>query len=162
MAESTAQQIADAIILFCNKHGDLITNLRLQKLLYYCQAWYLALPDSDRPLFDDRIEAWIHGPAQPATYGRFKEFGHGQIVSDPATPLLKLHVAKHIENVMDAYGPFSAFQLERLTHTEWPWLEARGGLAPDEPSNNIIQHETMKQYYRERLAKQLQGQHAGA
>ena len=152
MADATAAQVADAIILFCNKHGDLITNLRLQKLLFYTQAWYLALPEFDRPLFDDRIEAWIHGPAQPATYGRFKEFGYGPIkLEHTCSPVLSLSIAKHLENVMAAYGHFTAFQLEQMTHAEQPWLEARAGLAPDQPSSNIISHETMKRYYRARL-----------
>lgn len=151
MADTSAAKVADAIISFCNKHGDLVTNLRLQKLLYYTQAWYLALPEFDRPLFDDRFEAWVHGPAQPATYGDFKCFGYQAINRAPTKVDVSLTIAKHVENVMQAYGPFSAFQLEQLTHSEAPWLEARTGLAPDEPSHNVINTETMKRYYRARL-----------
>lgn len=70
MAENTARQVADYVIAFLAEHGDPTTNLKLQKLLYYSQAWYLAL--YDLPLFDDRIEAWVHGPVVPPVYGAFK------------------------------------------------------------------------------------------
>src|SRR5689334_14747494 len=53
--------------------GDTISNLKLQKLCYYAQAWSLAL--DGKPLFGERIEAWAHGPAIPALYGRFKKYG---------------------------------------------------------------------------------------
>ncbi|MFD2419431.1 Panacea domain-containing protein [Amycolatopsis pigmentata] len=43
-----------------------LSNLKLQKLLYYAQGHYLAL--TGRPLFDDEIQAWSHGPVVPAVY----------------------------------------------------------------------------------------------
>ena len=60
MAEVSARQVAQFMISFSHEHGDPISNLKLQKLLYYAQAWFLAL--QDKPLFDERIEAWAHGP----------------------------------------------------------------------------------------------------
>lgn len=151
MSETTVDQVADAIIAYCNKHGDLISNLRLQKLLYYAQAWHLALPELDRPLFDAPLEAWVHGPVHPATYGRFKEFGFKPIDYDPGMLAVSTGVLRHVENVMDAYGGFGASELERMTHAEEPWLEARGDLPPDESSSNRISTDTMKAYYRRRL-----------
>ena len=67
MKEPSAQQIADYLIAFSHSVGDPISNLKLQKLLYYAQAWYLAL--HNEPLFPESIEAWVHGPAVPPVYG---------------------------------------------------------------------------------------------
>ena len=57
-AEVDAQEVADFFIKFSNEHGDNLTNLKLQKLLYFAQAWYLVF--YKRPLFDNEIQAWVH------------------------------------------------------------------------------------------------------
>lgn len=144
----TADIIADRIIDFCGKHGDWVTNLRLQKLLYYVQAWHLAL--HDRPLFQERFEAWIRGPVQPEVYARYIRFGIAPIDQPQSNWQLPKRVDSHIDDVMDAYGSFSSFDLERLACDEQPWRNARMGVAPDEPSTEIIDMETMKTFYRAR------------
>jgi uncharacterized phage-associated protein len=150
MAISNANEVADALIAFCNEHGDVMTNLRLQKLLYYSQAWYLAL--YDKPLFDEPFEAWVRGPVQPDVWKRFKEFQWMPIgipVDDTGIPE---DVKRHVADVMSAYGKFSAFDLERMTHAESPWIDARGSLATDLPSRAVISQESMKEYYKKRLS----------
>lgn len=148
MAETTARTVADFFIRFSHECGDPLSNLKLQKLLYYAQAWHLAL--KDKPLFDERIEAWIHGPAVPPVYGAFKGWAWRPIEDDPSVDAIDLpsDVIDHLKEVMDVYGGMSAFDLERLTHSEPPWLNARGGIPADEPCTNIISHEDMKNYYR--------------
>lgn len=66
-----SREIADYIILYFQEHGEPLTNLKLQKLLYYAKGWYLAL--YDKPLFNDKIEAWVHGPVVPSIYHAFKQ-----------------------------------------------------------------------------------------
>ena len=129
-------------------NGDPVSNLKLQKLLYYAQAWHLALYDA--PLFKDRIEAWVHGPAVPPVYGTYKQWSWQAIQDEPATPDLAPPVIDHLKEVMDVYGELSAYQLEKLTHQEDPWRNARKGLPPDELSHNVIQNEDMRDYYRAR------------
>lgn len=146
MAETTAFQVADNILSSAAEYGDPITNLKLQKLLYYAQAWHLAL--HDKPLFDERIEAWVHGPAVPPVYGAFKAMGWQPIVPPPIIVDVSDAVKSHVREVLEAYGGLSAYQLELLTHQEYPWQNARRGLAPDEPSNNIISQDDMKAFYR--------------
>lgn len=145
----TASIIADLIITFCNEHGDLVTNLKLQKLLYYAQAWYLAF--FDEPLFEDRIEAWIRGPVQPEVYARFQHFGYNAINDIPKKWIVAQKITEHLEEVMSAYGDMSAYDLERLSCSEEPWKAARKGLAPSQPSKNEISHEAMKRCYRARI-----------
>ena len=150
MADTTAHRVAEFIIAFSHEHGDPVSNLKLQKLLYYAQAWYLAL--SDKPLFDERIEAWVHGPAVPPVYGEFKEWSWKSIDLEVGAPAFDdLQIVEHLNEVMDVYGGLSAFQLEKMTHEEDPWKNARAGLAPDVSSSAIISHEAMKRYYSARL-----------
>jgi uncharacterized phage-associated protein len=149
MADVTARQVADYTIAFLAEHGDPVTNLKLQKLLYYAQAWYLALYDI--PLFDDRIEAWVHGPAVPPVYADFKGFGWQPIPPPINGCTLPDRPEAHVVEVIEVYGGFSAYELERLTHQEYPWINARRGVAPDEQSHNIISLEDMKNCYRARL-----------
>ena len=146
MGETNARTVADYLIWFSREHGDPISNLKLQKLLYYAQAWFLALYDV--PLFDDAIEAWVHGPAVPRVYGAFKHCTWQPIGIDVQKPELSAKVIAHLNEIMDVYGELTAFHLERLTHSEPPWQKARGGLAPDAMSRNVISTEDMKQYYR--------------
>jgi uncharacterized phage-associated protein len=152
MPRATANQVADYIIAFCNERGELITNLKLQKLMYYAQAWHLAF--YGEPLFDERLEAWVRGPVQPETYQRFKVFGFQPIVYKPDASGIPQDVKTYIDEVMKAYGGMGAFELERYTHNEAPWINARGVLPPEEPSNAVISTDDMRQFYKARLDAQ--------
>jgi uncharacterized phage-associated protein len=148
MAITTANKVADYLIRFSHEHGNLVSNLALQKLVYYAQAWHLALKDN--PLFDDKIEAWVHGPVVPSVYHRFKKHRWNPIPDQPDDPGLGKSVKDHLDEVMEVYSGFSASQLELMTHKELPWKEARGDIAMDDPSTAEISHASMKAFYRAR------------
>lgn len=152
MAKATAYDVASFLVRFRTEHGDTITNLHLQKYLYYAQGWFLAFSGGE-PLFDERLEAWVHGPAQPGVYGRFKHYRWNPITEAIDPPALGSDVETHLEEVLNAYGHFSAWDLERMSHVEAPWIEARAGLADDAPSSNVISHESMRRYFVGRLEK---------
>jgi uncharacterized phage-associated protein len=133
--------------------GDTISNLKLQKLCYYAQAWSLAL--DDRPLFAERIEAWAHGPAIPKLYRRFKKYGSQainplDIVSDPERDLHLDHKGR-LDEVWALYGRLSGTQLRNLTHQERPWADARGDTPPGENCTEEITHDSMRAFYGRRL-----------
>ena len=141
-----AQEVAETIIELSRKRAiSDLTNLKLQKLLYYSQAWHLALFDA--ALFSEDIEAWIHGPVVPRVFGTFKEY-RWNVIDRPVNPLMDEAVVRHVNEVLVAYGKFGATDLERLTHSEQPWIYARRGIAPDEPSRNVISTNHMKSFYR--------------
>lgn len=144
-----ASQVADFFIAYSHEHGDPISNLKLQKLLYYAQAWHLAIFDS--PLFPEPIQAWIHGPVVPAAYQRFKGWAWMDITEDPGMPELSAETRAHLEEVYDVYGRKTAYELELLTHEEAPWQAARAGLPDDVSCTNEISHERMKAFYRARM-----------
>jgi len=145
----TARAIADRIIDLCHEHGEVITNIRLQKLLYYAQAWYLAL--KAKPLFADTFEAWPNGPVQPDVYAAFSRFGTSQIERPAAQITLPKAVESHLGEVLRAYGRMSAYELSLLACQEAPWIEARAGLPSDAMSRAEILQSSMLNYYKSRL-----------
>lgn len=145
----TANQIADYFIAFSHEHGDPITNLKLQKLLYYAQAWHLALFDA--PLFPDRIEAWVHGPVVPEVYRRFKGWAWKPIEEDPEYPTFQDNVSEFLGDLLREYGYKTAYELELLSHEEEPWRFARGRIPMDVESTAQISHASMAKYYKAQI-----------
>jgi uncharacterized phage-associated protein len=146
---TTASILAKYLIASCSGNGKTITNLKLQKLLYYAQAWQLAL--HNKALFNDRIEAWVHGPVVPTVFREYRDFKWDPLPVDQSRPEPNNEVRSHIAEVLAAYGKFDATQLEQLTHSEDPWKEARKGIPGDMASTNEISKESMLNYYRARL-----------
>ena len=97
-------------------------------------------------MFDDNIEAWIHGPVVSHIFGEFK-INRWNPITVKGCKAADDDLTEFLGQVISAYGKFTATQLEQLTHQELPWIEARAGLPPDEPSRNVISTETMKTFY---------------
>ena len=137
--------IANYFIGLANETGSFISNLKLQKLVYYAQAWHLAL--HERPLFEEDFEAWVHGPVIPSLYQKYKSFEWQPILED-VDPKLPEDISQFLDEVAEEYFACDAYELEQMTHAEAPWDLARGDLPPDAPSNEAIKKEWMKEYYR--------------
>ncbi|MBI3661669.1 MAG: SocA family protein [Acidobacteria bacterium] len=148
MGISTAANVAARLINLAHEKASPVSNLKLQKLLYYSQAWHLAL--FKKPLFNDEIEAWVHGPVVPQVFRFYRDYKWASISKgDPST--LRSNIEAHLEEVWRAYGHLSGYDLERLTHSEDPWRQARQGIAPDESSHAVISKESMQRFYASRL-----------
>jgi uncharacterized phage-associated protein len=143
----SASDVAKYIIRACHAKGDPANNLKLQKLLYYTQAWHLALYDT--PLFYENIEAWVHGPVIPAVFREYRSFKWSPITLSGERVKLPTEATEHVEEVLSVYEAYNAWDLERLTHNEDPWKEARGNMPPDMASSVVISHDSMKRYYRQ-------------
>lgn len=121
-----ANQVSNYVIsLTQNNPEENLTNMKLQKILYYLQGYYLAI--FNEPLFDDSIEAWKYGPVVCQEYHAFKGYGHNPIIVpesevsfDYLTPIQK----KFIIKVYSHFRQFSPIKLMELTHEELPWVEA--------------------------------------
>jgi uncharacterized phage-associated protein len=102
---------------------ELISHMKLQKLIYYCQGFHLAL--CDKPLFHERIEAWKHGPVCPDLYHNLKYLGSLPImvIADCAFSLTDSE-KEIVRLVYDKYGQYSAAKLRKMTHEESPWKDA--------------------------------------
>lgn len=125
--------------------GDSVTHLKLQKLVYYAQAWSLAL--LGRPLFSEDLRAWAHGPVALSVWDEFKEHGWEALPAPDEMPRFDEETTELLRDVLRSYGEHSAKKLEDLTHAEEPWLRARGGLPPEAKSNAVIPKEHMKRFY---------------
>ncbi len=126
-----------------------VTPLKLQKLVYFAQAWHLAIKEKE--LFKDKIEAWTHGPVVPSLYQEYKSYGFGTI-----TPLHDIDSDKYKDEeeetfnlVWELYGEMDGKALENITHSEDPWIKAREGLSLNDPSNNEITTVSLKDYFKE-------------
>jgi uncharacterized phage-associated protein len=132
--------------------GDLIALPKLQKLVYYAQAWHLTL--FDRPLFQEPIQAWRYGPVCPGLQKRFGRFTGQSIPIDKAVlshiNALAKKTRDFLDEVWDVYGKYTAPTLEKMIRRELPWTEARGS-ASNDTGNPIINPSTMKDYYGQRI-----------
>lgn len=115
-------EIANKLLLKAQETagGELMSNLKLQKMLYYEQGYHLA--KFGAPLFDDDIEAWMYGPVVPGVYYHFNAFGSTGISPEKEeTIALNALEEKLFDEVYRAYSPYSAIGLMNMTHEEKPW-----------------------------------------
>lgn len=119
--------------------------LKLQKLVYYSQAWSLAWDDA--PLFDDPIEAWANGPVVRALYEAHRGEYFVTSFSTGNPDHLTDEQKETIDSVIAYYGGKSAQWLSDLTHMEDPWRLARRGLPDNVRSNAVISLDSMAEYY---------------
>ena len=143
----TAQTVADYFLTLGDPEvGDGISNMKIQKLLYYAQGIYLAI--ANEPLFDDPIEAWRFGPVVPDVYHRFKTHGFESVPvpQDFDATVFSADQRSILDEVNEAYGQFSAWKLRDMTHDEAPWrdADARG-------PNTVITHEALRAFFLTRL-----------
>lgn len=137
----SAHDVAAYILQECGT----MTAMKLQKLVYYCQAWSLVW--DDRRLFHERIEAWANGPVVPVLYAM-----HRRQFQLTAWPLgnpdnLDPDAIDTINAVLDFYAPQSPQWLSDLAHIEEPWRTAREGLADGERGSEEITLTSMAEYY---------------
>lgn len=148
------------IINYSNEQDYSISNLRLQKLLYFVQAYFLMM--TGKPCFEEKIEAWEFGPVVPKAYYEFKEYGSGEIPKIETYLVIdgkkKLHISRkefneecidelhrrYIEEVVDKFADYSASDLVNLTHNQDPWQDAYRPY-----QNNEITVEDIRRYFDE-------------
>lgn len=137
----TASEVAEYVIAYSTDHGDPLSESKLQCLLYYAQAWHLAL--FDRRLFTDQIEAWENGPVLPLVFENFERLSSGQ--DDDECEVLDTIVQDHLDCIMEKYGSMTDAHLQALTQHEAPWIVARA-IAVGE--RFVIANQDMTLFYR--------------
>lgn len=142
-------QIAKALLrLAYNAEGagDLMTNMKLQKMLYYEQGYHLA--QFGTPLFNEPIEAWQYGPVVPSVYDAYSQYGRNGI--EPEDVAFEFESEEEMNlffKVFEVYNKFSAYGLMELTHKESPWLNARHPLG----HGRVIPQEEIRDYFKSRV-----------
>ncbi len=147
MDKSKAVSVLDvaAYILEKQPKNQPITAWKLQKLVYYCQAWSLVW--DEQVLFKEKIIAWANGPVIKELYEQHR----GQFTVVKLQNGIVDHLTSNqkdtIDHVVMAYGEKTAQWLSDLTHIEFPWIEAREALSPGERGKIEIKLATMHEYY---------------
>jgi uncharacterized phage-associated protein len=145
-----ALDIARYIIAVAYENGDIITNLKLQKLLYYAQAWYMVHHDGKK-LFNDDIEAWKHGPVVRSIYDKYKRYGNGlidkeELCEDNAFGLAQCD-CEFINGFLSEFMQYTASVLVNMIHREDPWLDAFD--KDDQMHSDVISPDSMYRFYKD-------------
>ncbi len=122
-----------------------MTNMKVQKLLYYAQSVHLAL--YDEPLFKEEIQAWRYGPVCPPAYVFYSEFEAKQLPIPSQELLSQISSEKKeiLEEIWGYFGGYHAYRLSNMTHEEFPWKKARKALPPQASSTEPILLNDMKE-----------------
>jgi len=142
MATLTCFDVANYFLSLPNEDiGDSITNLKLQKLVYYSQGFSLAL--YDKLLFAEHMEAWEHGPVNTALYNKYKQLGAAPIPIPEDIDFSKYdeQTKDLLNGVYEEYGQFSAWKLREMSHGEEPWIKGK------HQAGQIIQNNDLKKYF---------------
>lgn len=138
------------------EHGSM-SHLKLQKLLYYIQAYHLAYFDS--PIFKEKFQAWAHGPVMRRLFDEVKDLSilHNEIYyvykegEDDPTQIFNSTLTEEqkelVNEVLISFSEMSGMELENLTHSEPPWQNARLGYSPGDKCSIEINEQVMKNYY---------------
>jgi uncharacterized phage-associated protein len=134
--------------------GDAITHLKVQKLLYYAEAWHQVTNGEE--LLKEQFEAWAHGPVVREVYARLADKGWQALGPiDPPPPEFPQATVEVLELVTDLYDQFNAKQLEEMTHSDKPWIDARGNLAPEARCSTVMPKPAIKAYFEEKYREAL-------
>lgn len=137
-----ALDIANKIISKTDlEHGDTISNLKLQKMMYYQQGFHLAYFGT--PLFDEDIVAWQYGPVVPSVYKEYKSFESNSISTSKEGISLSDDEEELFNNVYEEYNQFSAAALMKMTHEESPWKTTE--------INSVISRDKMMSFFKTQI-----------
>ena len=138
----SAIAVANYIIEYEHSKDRMISNLKLQKLLYFVQARFFI--EYGQPCFDDRIEAWSFGPVVVNVYHTYKIYGslditklQGGVVGNISSE----HQAI-INEELESYSYTPVYEMVDITHHQTPWVYAKRN-----QFNNEITHESIKQFF---------------
>ena len=136
-----ALDVAKYIITYCKKNQKPISNLKLQKLLYFVQAQFLV--SENHACFNNRIEAWDLGPVVPDVYHQFKVYGSNPIILWKDGHFgISTHDRNIIDSIVDDCNQYTASQLVDLTHLQTPWIQAR-----EKAHNGQITNESIREFF---------------
>jgi uncharacterized phage-associated protein len=145
-----ALDIAKYILAVVSEYGDVVTNLKLQKLLFYAQVWHLVKKQA--PLFDEDAEAWRFGPVIPEVYDVYKKYGRLPIADDVSqadVDVLDAETQRYMDKFLLSYMDYSAISLANMTHNEAPWRDA---FEKNPDGREVIPQSIIQQYYSQNRA----------
>lgn len=140
-----------SVISYIFERAHEVTPLALQKILYFIQGIYMV--HFGKPLYEEDCMAWVHGPVYELVYEMFKTFKYNPIDDNRFVVFknrfreLTKEEKEVIDLVIDTFGMYSGKTLEKITHHEEPWKQAREGYLPMELSNVVIEKGAIRKYF---------------
>lgn len=156
------RKIANAVLDRSEARGFAITNMALNKIVYFAHGWHLAI--YDRPLVDSRFEAWQYGPVHPQLYKQFKNFGDKPIRARalrldletgqniPVAYDFEAEISQHIDKIVDFYGEMTAGRLSAISHEEgapWDLVWKAAGSSP----GMALEDQVTREFYKSKLKR---------
>lgn len=161
-AATKSLQTIDILVLseYIIKHYGPMSHLKLQKLLFYCDAYHLAYFEQE--LVKDEFEAWVHGPVCRKVYDSFKDksilysdieynYVPGSIDVDAEFNKLTTSQQELVKDVLNTLSTWTGLELEQTTHSELPWIKARQGYGEADICHSIISKDTTKEFYKKEI-----------
>lgn len=135
------------------KSGVLLNHKKLQKMVYYAYSWFLVKNNTNvnninNRLFESRIEAWVHGPVCPDLYYAY----NNNRIAEYTSKQIDEKTRKILNLIIQTYGKYTGEELERMTHIETPWINAREGYSKFERSSKKIKDEDIYNFYSSKIA----------
>ncbi len=147
------KRISDKLIDFHrNKYDESISPMKLQKLCYYAQGFYMAL-NEEETLFEDDFQAWQHGPVIRDLYIEYRENGWKQITNDVDISIYDTNEKEDefLMEIVNSFGSYDGSTLSVMTHNESPWLDARGDLSENAASTELISKDSIYNYFKSQI-----------
>lgn len=140
----SALEIARYIIWYCGQNGYSVSNLKLQKILYFVQAEFLV--ETGHPSFFEDIEAWDFGPVVPEVYREYKIFGSSNIPTFFIGKRVYLRNSEMdlINGIVDECSEYTDSKLVEITHSQKPWI-----IAYHSGRNRVISNDSIREYFSE-------------
>ncbi|RJX12352.1 DUF4065 domain-containing protein [Bacteroides sp. OF03-11BH] len=160
MRVTSSLQKIDSVMLsnYILKHYGPMSHLKLQKLLFYCDAYHLSY--FDKELISDKFEAWVHGPVSRKVFDSLKDksllysdieyINNGEDVDKEFTSLSSLQ-QELLKDILSNLSTWTGTELEASTHSEKPWLEARIGYGEADRCHVLISKDTTRVFYKKDL-----------
>ncbi|RDY30158.1 Panacea domain-containing protein [Lachnotalea glycerini] len=142
MSKYKVLDVCRYIINYSNNKNYGISNLKLQKILYFVQAYFLTNTKLQTPCFEEKIEAWDFGPVVPEAYHEYKQYGSGNIPTissyynldaediwnsnrvEYSENVISVEDRQLINDVIDMFADYAATDLVTITHRQAPWNDA--------------------------------------
>ena len=145
-----AEQIAKVIIWYCRQKGYSVSNHKLQAMLYFAQADFIA--NTSRSCYREHLEAWSIGPVVPCVYRKYRVFGGGEIPDkgcEDSIRMIWLQDRRRITQIVDKCSVYCSSTLNRLARRQRPWIEAYGH------GGGTITASSIRAYFNKRISPSL-------
>lgn len=146
--EPSVFDVADYFLVRYEREGSEVTHLQLQKMCYYAQAYHLA--EYGEEMFNSSFEAWAHGPVSPTLYYKYRNAGYQPLPSPLGVNMSKFtsYMLDILDTVWNKFWKKDPKWLEKQTHMELPWQQARGSTPYGEKCTQTIDADVMRDYYK--------------